>query len=67
MEYPPANFSHSLAMIELRIALSQVVLNFNPVELVDKDIVYVDQGGLTSPTNTVQVILEPVVQTGPSE
>ncbi|KAF9634835.1 benzoate 4-monooxygenase cytochrome p450 [Lasiodiplodia theobromae] len=47
----------NLALIELKIAISQIILNFNPGMTIDEELAFEEYVGLTSPKTPVEVTL----------
>lgn len=47
----------SLAIIELKLALSQIVLNFEPGEIMEPELEYEEFLGLTEPHGPVKITL----------
>ncbi len=47
-------------MIELYLGLSQVVMNFDPGQIMDEGLTFVEYGGLTKPQGGL-VTLKPVI------
>lgn len=47
----------SLALIELKIAISQIILNFNPGKTTDEELEFEEYVGLSSPKTPVGVTL----------